>query len=386
MALTITDNLPLVSLQGNPMKVKIHTDNLFDGINRRPFYTIILNVYSSTNTLLRTLSEEPNNSGDAWFNLSEIFASLKPTITHPIANETPVVLDSTASQQFYFKLAEGYGVPYVEQAESTTSSNYYVIPGGLPDWYLKSLANGNTTFYEQLLNQNIWLTNQPDIKNVYADQPEQLHYFSVSSSNQTASLKVKRLSNLGVETTATLWTGTINAYSHYVFKSSPAFCAIASTVKYTLYLEVGSTKITDDAVFVIDSVKPENTRYVLFRNSLGGFDCVALTGKMVTELETSTLDFVTPEISKIREALVPGQERASAIKYLTGTIGWKTPDELAWLSELLHSEDRRLVVNTTDLETIIIGAERRKIGDDTFAPKTFNIEAVIGVTDFFFLS
>lgn len=385
MALTVSESLPLISLAGNPMKVKIHTDNLFDGETRRSFYTIILNVYNSSNALIRSLSEEPNDSGDAWFNLSEAFLNLKPTLTHPITQVSPVVADTVAFSQFYFKLAEGYGIPYVEQAESVTSENFYAIPGGVSDWYLRKLIAANSTFYDQLLVQNIWLTNQPDGKAVFSDQPEQLRFFHVSSASQTASLMVKRLNTAGVETYATLWTGTLSAYTIYSVLASPEFCALSDTIWYSLYFSVGTAKITNEAKFTINKAKPDNTRYVLFQNSLGGFDCAALTGKMTTELETSTVDFVSPEISKLREALVPGQERSLGVKYISGTIGWKDSEELQWLSELLHSENRQLVVNTTDLESIVISANRNLIDDDTNAPKTFSIEAAIGVPDFFFL-
>lgn len=387
MSLTISENIPYLSLAGNPIKVKIHTNNLFDGATRRPFYTIILNVYDSGSNLLRELSEEPNDSGDAWFNLSDVFETLKPTLSHPLEPDSPVQSDNIVNVsigKFYFKLAEGYGIPYVEQAESATSGNYCVIPGGLPDWYLRKLSVGNTTFYDQLLTQNIWLTNQPAVKTVFPDQPEQLRFFSLS--NQTVTYEVKRLNSNGLETYHTLWSGSLEASSLYSFLASPEFCAASDTVMYTLYLNANGTKITNDAVFSIEKAKPHNTRYVLFQNSLGGFDCAALTGKMVTELETSTVDFSTPEISKIREAFVPGQERSLGIKYLTGTIGWKNNDELEWLSELLHSENRQLVVNESDLESIVISADRRKIADDTNAPKTFSIEAIIGVEDFFFLA
>jgi len=390
MALTITETLPLISLAGNPMKVKIHTDNLFNNAVRRYFYTLILNIYDENNVLLKELSAEPDDSGDAWFNLDEAFTGIKPTIASPFDNvdfnsQESVVADATACKKFYFKLAEGYGVPYVEQAESVTSGNFYVIPGGLPDWYLRKLDTANSTFYAQLLLSNIWLTNQPNVKTVFTDQPEQLRFLHLNAAQQNASLVVERLDHDGAVTTETLWTGTLEPYTIYTVLASPDFAAESDTVKYTLYMVVGSTKITTDATFILDNAKPENTRYVFFRNSLGSFDCAALTGKMVSDLETMTVDFVTPEISKIREALMPGQERAEGIRYLTGSIGWKSGEELEWLSELLLSETRYLVAQDNDLETIIISPDRRSIGNDSFAPKTFNIEAVIGVNDFFFL-
>lgn len=385
MALSVTENLPLLSLSGNPMKIKIHTDNLFDGLTKRPFYNIIVNIYSSTNTLIRSLSEEPNDSGDAWFNLADAFTELKPELVHPIQPNSPVVSDSLATTKFYVKIAEGYGVPYTEQPESAASGNYYVIPGGLPDWYLRKLVQGNTDFYSQLVLQNIWLTNQPYMKKVFTDQPEQLRFFHLYAATRTASLIVSRLNSNGVTSVHTLWTGNLSPYTMYSVLASPSFCALADTVSYTLYFVVENTKITDEAKFAIETAKPDNTRYILFQNSLGGFDCAALTGKMTTDLETSTNDYVNPEISKIREALVPEQSRALGVKYISGSIGWKDSKEMEWLSELLHSNNRKIVVNATDLENITISADRRKIGDDSNAPKTFNIEAIVGVPDFFFL-
>lgn len=384
MALTIAQNIPLLSLAGNPMKVKIHTDNLYDGETRRPFYTIILNVYSQSNSLLRQLSAEPDSNGDAWFNLSEIFESLKPTLKYPMATTLPITADTNACTQFYFKLAEGYGIPYTEQAESLTSSTYYVIPGGLSDLFLRKLAYANTNFYQQLQAQNIWLTNQPANKVIFADQPEQLRFFHLNAANQTASIKVRRLSNLGVESTITIWNGTLFPYTNYSVLASPAVCALENTVSYAVYFEINGAPASNEATFIVEKAKPSNTRYAYFQNSLGGFDCVALTGKMLTEIEAATVDFLTPEIEAIRESLMPEQGRASAIKYLTGTVGWKTDSELMWLSELIHSENRKLVLDDDYCATMVLAMDRTQVGADSYAPKTFSIEAAIDVADMYY--
>lgn len=383
MALTIVENIPLISLAGNPMKIKIHTDNLFDSAVRRSLYTIILNIYDSDDDLIQALSLEPDNDGDAWFDLSDAFYDLKPTITYPLSESTPVVEDETAIKQFYFKLAEGYGIPYEEQNESVTSQNYYVIPGGLPNSYLKKLDKLDTNFYEQIYLINIWLTNQPDRKTVFNDQPEQLRFLHLSAVQQTALLIVERIDKYGVKTTVTLWTGSLDAYTIYCVNAIWSFIADADTIYCTLYMKVGSSKITNDAVFILDNAKPVNTRYVHFRNSLGAFDCMPLTGRMLTEIETKTTDFVSPEISKLYEALVPEQSRAEGIKFLKGTIGWKNDAEIDWAQELLLSEEKYIVIDDA-LESIVIGQDRRQLKSDDNSPRSLNIEAAIGSSDFFF--
>lgn len=383
MSLTIAEVFPQVSLAGNPIRVKIHTDNLYEGSTRRPFYTIILNVYNSSNTLLRSLSEEPDNAGDAWFSLSSIFSELAPTNLYPVYKTLPIKPDSIAVASFYFKLAEGYGTPYVEQPESTTSdSPYFVIPGGLPSWYIRRMEYNNTNFYQQLLAQSQWLTNQPANKTVYPDQPEMLRIFNMESAE--VEYRVKRISTTGEQTTATLWTGQLNSHTLYTFLASPVLCALPNTAKYSVYLTANGEAISNEASFVVENCKPESTRYIIFQNSMGGFDCTPLTGKISTELETYAIDYTIPEITTLRESLTIKQGRATGAQYLIGSVGWKTDSELEWLSEMLLSESRYLVLDEFFTVPITIIADRRPIGDNGFNPKTFSIDAEIDNLDSYF--
>ena len=106
---------------------------------------------------------------------------------------------------------------------------------------------------------------------------------------------------------------------------------------------------------------------------------------MLNEIEVQTTTFYTPEVDQLRNALSPGQERSLGIKYLTGSVGWKSNEELDWLTELLLSEQRYILIDNLT-ESVIIAPERKQTGGDGNEPKTMNLELIIGVPDFFFLT
>ncbi len=386
MALTILTDLPLLSLNGNPMKVKVNTDNLLDYSTRRPFYTIILNIYDkSDDSLIKSLSAEPDDDGNVWFDLANAFYDLKPTLFYNF-KFSDFHKDTNDIRKFYFKLAEGYGIPYIEQSESFTSNDYYVIPGGVSDNILKTYYNDGTSFYYEITNvKNIFLTNQPDRKTVLTEQPEILRYFHNHSSNRTVDLKSRRLLPNGTTETVTVESATMSAYSLYSINAMPSNCRGLEAIEYTLWLEASGVVISNELTYILDNFIPDNTRYVYFQNSLGGFDCVALTGKMLNEIELQSATFFTPLVNQLRDVLEPGQERALGIRYLTGTVGWKNKEEMEWLTELLLSEQRLLVTGSW-FETVIITPDRRQTSSDDNVPQTMNLEMIIGVPDFFFLT
>lgn len=387
MALTIASNIPLFSLSGNPIKVQVNTDNLLDYGSRRSFYNIILNVYDDsgyTPELIKSLSAEPDDDGNAWFDLASAFTDLEPTFNEELAWDDPVQADTGAVKKFYFTLAEGYGIPYVEQSESFTSGDYYVMPGGVSDWVIRELEDTSSTWYSQISASNVWLTNRPDNKRVKVAQPEQLRFIHLGSAAQTGKLLCERLLSTGSTELVELWEGTLQPYTAYSVLATREFCA-GSGYRYSLWMEGESASLTNRATFEIDNAKPDNTRFIVFRNSLGGFDCLAITGKFLTEIEVQTNEFQSPVVTQLRDALEPGQERAMGIKYLTGAIGWQSSDEMEWLTELLISETRYLQIGTR-FDSVIITPGRKAIASDGSEPRSIDLEMVVGVPDFFFLN
>lgn len=382
MALTTTQLLPSLSLAGNAMRIAISSNNVIDSLtgNRRPFYNIFLQVYNGA-TLLFEDSIEPDTNGVSTFNISPVVsAAIKATLTYPMS--AFVVEDSGAVAVLTFKMAEGYGIPFVKGAFQDIAGSTLAIPGGCADWYLKQLEEANSDFGTQLFASNQFLTSQPQQRTVLPASFIILRAIT-GINGGTISLKAIKTIADGTISTVTLWSGTLEAYKLYDFNVSPS--KLSDAVSYSVWLHNNESNkaITPVHTFVVSQTSALQQRNIIFRNSLGGWDTACATGKFITEMELQRTTFNNPVISRFRDTLEPGADRAMGIRFMKGSIGFLNNEELEWLQEMGMSEEVYMVTER-GLEKIVVKVDRWIIADDDLAPKTIAIEAIVGNSDFFF--
>ena len=378
-----TTTLQPIMLVGNPIRFKVTTDN-----HVMPFYLLIakLTITIGAVTKYATMSVEPDSSGVAWFDaapfLYDYVVDSMKSHTTDLSTSTPLVGDPMVG--YSISITEGYGIPYTEYATVlATSSTFYAIYGGLPDYYCQQLELRGSNFYDDIIQQNHFLTNQPTEKNVYENQPEQLRFFH--TDELVAVCKVKYVDSAGNETTDTLCRLILNPNHIHTLLATREFCCTSTSLFYEVWVEdaYGNVIVQPQRYICVSNI-PTNIRHVVFRNSLGSYDTATLTGRMVNELEFSAGSYLNNVVTNLRNAIVPEQARGFANRYLSGSIGWVTDDELEWITDMLHSDDRLLLMEDQSYEPIIISPDRYMVQSDTPGPKSLTIEAIVGAGNIFF--
>lgn len=382
MALTVSQQLPSLSLAGNNMRIAISTDNLIDSVTgkRRPFYIIFLQIFND-GVLLFEESLEPDANGVSTFNISEIVsAAIKPTLFYP---HSVMEVDQGAIAPLSFKMAEGFGIPFVKGEFQLITGDFLAMPGGCADWYLKQLEEANSDFGSQLMAANHFLTNQPQERTLPPDAFAIVRAIIGISGSGSFSLRgVKTLSN-GTTENVTLYSNSLDGGYLFEFNVSPA--KFTGAVSYTFWLHENQTDlpITPIYTYHVSQNISLQQRNIIFRNSLGGWDTACATGRFITEMELQRTSFESPIITRFRDTLQPGADRAMGIRFMKGSIGFVTNEELNWLQELALSEEV-YIVTERGLESIVLKVDRWPIADDDLGPKTLTIEAIVGNSDFFF--
>jgi len=212
-------------------------------------------------------------------------------------------------------------------------------------------AGWKDVFFTTYFDENLpFLTNQGNEKEISRIQPEYL-YFLVNFLPKPTSLKLRitLYFNDGTEDTFTIKTlSSVEQYS--VYSLAVGFSnlnlesyenIIKKVVNYDVWVSNQDNKrLSEVRSFYIDERFYRNSRYLIFSNSLGGYDTIRTTGiskdtlKIVRqsgerELESNYL----PSSSDIFITGIEGRPELSV------NTGFLDADMTAYLSEILLSED-----------------------------------------------
>jgi len=222
MAVSIERNLPAVNFSGNPMVLRVSSNNFEDSGIPRPFFAIFCSIYledpsgEGTPEPVHVESIQVDASGHGLFDLSDVLSGYtKPTLPFPLDFTVQAVKDEEAAVRFWIELYEGYGIPFVKQAVAINSkANYLAIPGGFSDTILQQIEEGESNQYAFLNANKLFLSNQPEYKRVANLQPETLRWFNCSGEQVSAKLICKQYSFIGEDAvTEQPWSGTLDALS-----------------------------------------------------------------------------------------------------------------------------------------------------------------------------
>jgi hypothetical protein len=401
--ITITRNLPLVSFAGNPMKVTVQTNNtLGPGYVPRQFYTIFCKVrfafYTDESTLFEETiidSAEPDTEGNVTFDLSKIIKDkIAPTFQDPQSESNFFVKDYCVAK-FYLSFADGYGIPFVVQAYQAEESELYAIPGGLSDWMLEELEADDSNAFTFLQEHEMFLTNQPANKIVKSGQPELLRFFNSLLTwqnepvpTQNFILKLREFNLNGEEYISTITTGSFERLAMYSLNVTPGviFTLNNGTDSWEIWLELspreGYNYLSEVVSYKRDERKEPRSKYFIFQNSMGGFDSVAATGRIVSSLEGESSVNMLPVSTNLRSYFNINQDRAMCNRIFKGFIGLFSSDCLDWLQEFFRSEKRQYVGDKR-LENVGLRISAFPIDSDLPVPSEVEIEAYIGIPDSF---
>lgn len=316
-----TQEPPEISLQGLPFIFKIEST--------QP--AAYLKIMAEPLTGLYELLSR-NSSNIATFDLRSYFESLlKTTLYTDFAS-----LHYDACKSFIIDFHEYYGNP--PEIEETITSTKHICIGTVPDWKKTEFDIINNTFANRLLTNHFltwWPIDVP--KKVLPAQIELMYFVAPAGADYAPSVSI--------------------TYDDSVVAHNPGFSI--TVAKYQMAsIPVGYEKLgiglVDPAkkvvsytvtvagqsrTYLLDHAVHRDVRYIIFQNSLGGFDTLACTGEAdeSTEVERLQADRVynaeNPyKISK-REFF---NEHIELVKVNTG---WLSQLEKNWLNDLLISKE-----------------------------------------------
>lgn len=257
----------------------------------------------------------------------------------------------------YLRWAESYGLP--EQIQRLNSSaEFVVLQGRLPN-------KRKVAFYNQFANWQVYfqqtkrfLTWQPLVKEVFADQPEKLYWFHYYEDRPQYKIRVRRVLENGTSTTVDHLAGLVGTpYTVCEIETSASILApgVANLVELHVWVAANDNSILSAIQTYIIKPKPAQVQYFFFENSFGAFDTVAFTG---------TVEEMDDYQREIEEVYQPQNFRAGARRMrsfrteqreeFTTNSGFTTDNELIdWYDDLLNSPAPYEVVGSQLHEVVI---------------------------------
>ncbi|UHG93386.1 DUF5977 domain-containing protein [Spirosoma oryzicola] len=264
----------------------------------------------------------------------------------PDFNQSIMSIVPTMTMPYCLREAVTGGHPAVDTER--TRPKEWVFKGGLTG---EDFAGWSDHFFDSYLRDTRqFLTWQPDEKIVSLHQPEFL-YFLLNCSPVPATINLRIQvnypnGNSDVRTLSTLSGASINQVVCVPVGMYPNGLGY-DVASYDVWLSDGANnRISQVRTFVIDSTEQAQERFILFENSLGGFDTLRILGQ--GSLAT-TVQRITVETDPQSTAIDAAQLRVIQIESdqsLTVSTGYFSSQAGAWaryLNELLLSKSIYLV-------------------------------------------
>ncbi len=206
---------------------------------------------------------------------------------------------------------------------------FIALMGGQSELQRKNVGS----FYNDHILKGKFLTQSPRTKTTGIKSPERLYYFN--NVTQTIFLKATKFYVDGAEETVTLDNRPATAGVVYEIDCSFGnFRAGEVQIEYyEIWLENSdSVAISEKFTFQVDHRYYDNNQYFIFRNSLGGYDCLTCTGRNIKNLDFDREIF--EDEKKMRKTFLNLAE--TKFKVNTGSI---STEMMRWLDDLLLSRE-----------------------------------------------
>ena len=233
-----------------------------------------------------------------------------------------------------------------------TGGSKWIIKAGLSE---EDFVGWGAVFFDQLqTTTRRFLTWQPDVKTVSVTQEEYLYFLlNCSPLPTTVYRRVEVSYEDGSDDLLTIGSVT-NAALYQVVCMPVGFTALGlgnlfkKVVQYRVWLsDQNHYRISEIRTFLPDLLHRPQERFLLFSNSLGGFDTLRLTGEGTSQLSTqrSLAQIERPasapiDFSELKVIAIQG-EREFTIS--TGYFERDGVAQIAYLDELLLAEEVYLI-------------------------------------------
>jgi hypothetical protein len=353
MALTLTVPSGTFHLSGNPLYVEISGAVIPTGAT---CYKLLCKVTSTDGVLIGGPfidAKTPDETGKAIFDVSgycdqpvekEFEYPLVGLIT-PRDNDT---LDMTFTPGESYIDADGE----LQENWVTPSDGNYVIKGGVGPGQLGAYNDNNSSFYADFVQGGKWLTHMPDFQVVHYNQPVKLWLCAAASG--ASILHIKAYYDDGTYYDYTNAPGLYENIMHEIsclpyHNQSEQMPARKSNGAWMTRYEVWIDGKTVKRTFVVDHSHHPQCNYLFALNSIGGVDCVWLSGEVQKGFKTESVQALRP-FPREGRALDRTVIIAQRIGQRTWKIhtGWKLKAEIEALRDLLLSKQVWLLEDAPD--------------------------------------
>jgi hypothetical protein len=267
----------------------------------------------------------------------------------PEYNTNLIVREDGSFKRFYFKHTEKYGTPPVA-GSFTQIDTYFVLLGGLSEQ-----EHAKYIFFEPFIEvDKPFLTWQPKVKDVIAEQQEYLSYVVISEL--VAWLRLKARIRYDDDTEIVVNIRTIVGVEPYeVYRAAVGYNAIdiggynpsKTVVAYDVWLaNQSNVAITEERTFnLIDS--EDHHKVYLYLNSMGRWDTLLAKGRGAEILKTTS-----DVLDRALEIGYSYDNREQVVTNKTGqfenliTIGDLTNEERGYLVDFAISKQVYQITNS----------------------------------------
>jgi hypothetical protein len=375
-----------LSISGAPTGTTISTFQTGVDVDPRPNFKLLVQLFKSnaTDQLLGEELQDPNDDLQCWFDEAEYLRSeLMSDFTFP-EGASKLIDHPESVVKYYIRHAEMYGSPPVVKA-LVTEDSLYAICGGI-DWVRLSRYNlQSTSWYDRFCYNHMFLSWQPLTKVVDVDQVEKLYFLNKSETAITLKLKAKLYwgaVTLGWQEVGSLDCNGVGIVECLVGHDNLSDPDPDSLTKYEIRVEDSAGLVLSETrTFTIDHNVYPYKKYLIFQNSLGGWDTVRFLGKTSIEGEYARLISSTINdysFTNQEGSIVQGRPLES-LKMILNT-GWISQNNKDYLRELLVSQQVYEISGSMILPVVVTSSNVFMSKDDETL-YNMEIEVLYAFTD-----
>lgn len=310
------------------------------------------------------------------FSIEELIDSyllVKP----PSFGQTKISVCPEATVSFYTKWKSKQGA----QEEIGTNPMLWALKAGIQEEYF---ADWKDSFFTDYIGKNrSFLTFEPKTKRVRTDQPTYLYWLSnMSPTPQKITLRVLVAYTDGTKeyfNKANL--SGIMAYTVYCIPVGATELGLGELEKevesYQVWLiNENNERLTEIREYIIDYCYVRNVKYVLYQNSLGGFDTLCMTGQTTENIKVERQLFEREQ--PFGYSATFSERTINTIvgrRELVVNSGWIEKDKLWQYHDLMYTKYIMLVTDREYIPLVITNDSIIKnLDDDNLTSREISFE------------
>lgn len=376
-----------VSLTGSPIVFQF----LASGLGGLSMFKVVVDVLvwnGSDYVLLSKEGSQIDDDGLVDFNLQELFRNrIQKKFTYPESKYNLMLEHSDLSGKF--KIQYNYqGWDEDNNLEvgtiETLDEEFYFVEGGQPDIIRQLQTEADTDWYQELVENKSFLTNQPTNKTIHPEQCEKLYWLvregcrSLKLNLQVNLLDGNTVSSQPAITpvTAFNWLEITATLKHLVDD-------VSLVASYKVWLTDQANAIASEVFeYTLDHNWYERNDFLPFANSLGAFDTLWLHGQRADEVEAErkTYDKQMPGIRPRLQDKSFVSTRGLMARNNKSNTGFISPEYTEYLSaEFLGSDQTMCLVNDQLWPVLNISDSAKPFDDkDELIKRSLDIEWQLG--------